>query len=128
MGKKMNKVNVVLADYNQSGLEKMNGFLQNEKKYEVILNASSGTEVLEFLEKNHTDVLILNAILPGLDGVGVIEKIKEKDIFVSEIILNVSKGQVGFLQNLNTFLLESNIHQQLSNLYNTNLHQEGKLL
>ena len=74
MGKKMNKVNVVLADYNQSGLEKMNGFLQNEKKYEVILNASSGTEVLEFLEKNHTDVLILNAILPGLDGVGVIEK------------------------------------------------------
>lgn len=100
MGKKMNKVNVVLADYNQSGLEKMNGFLQNEKKYEVILNASSGTEVLEFLEKNHTDVLILNAILPGLDGVGVIEKIKEKDIFVSEIILNVSKGQVGFLQNL----------------------------
>ncbi|MBQ3514465.1 MAG: sporulation transcription factor Spo0A [Lachnospiraceae bacterium] len=95
----MNKMNVVLADYNQSSLEKMNEFLQTENGYEVVFSTSSGSEVLDYVEKHTVDILILNAILPNLDGIGVIEKLQNKNISVEEIILIVSKGQIDFLMD-----------------------------
>ena len=98
MGMIVNKMNVVLADYNQSSLEKMNEFLQMEKAYEVIYSASTGLDVMKFLKKNKTDILILNAILPNLDGIGVIERLETENIEVGEIILIVSRGQVDFLR------------------------------
>lgn len=94
----MNKINVILADYNQSSLERMNEFLQTQQGYEVILNATTGMEVLAYLEKHSADLMVINAVLPNLDGIGVIEKLQNNNIQVGEIVLIVSEGQVEFLR------------------------------
>lgn len=97
---KMNKMNVILADYNQTSLEKMDDFLQSEKEYEVVYKAGSGAKVLEFLKKRSADLLILNSVLPDLDGIGVIERVQEESLSVKEVILIASKGQIDFLRDL----------------------------
>lgn len=93
-------MNVILADYNQTSLERMDDFLQSEKEYEVVYKAGSGTKVLEFLKKHSADLLILNSVLPDLDGIGVIERVQEESLSVKEIILIASKGQIDFLRDL----------------------------
>ncbi len=48
-----------------------------EEGYEVEL-ASSGEEALKKLDSNHLDLVLLDIKMPGMDGVEVLRKLKEK--------------------------------------------------
>ena len=52
----------------------------------------SGEEALEFLKDNTVDLVILDVMLPGIDGVQVCEKIRQKEAV--PIIMLTAKGQV----------------------------------
>ena len=41
-----------------------------------VLRAYSGTEALYLLQQNKPDLILLDLVLPGLDGEGVLEHIK----------------------------------------------------
>ncbi len=49
-----------------------------EEGYKVLV-ASSGQEALEIFEKESPDIVTLDILMPGMDGIEVLRKMKEKD-------------------------------------------------
>ena len=50
--------------------------------------ATNGAEALEVLRNNSVDLLFLDLTMPVLDGIGVLEGIKEHDIDVSVFVIS----------------------------------------
>lgn len=66
---------------------------------DVIGVAYNGNEVLEKLEKDVPDVLVLDIIMPHLDGLGVLEQIQERGIKpVPKIMMLTAFGQENITQ------------------------------
>ena len=53
-----------------------------EKERYIVKNAYSGTEALIILEKENVDIILLDLMLPGLNGEEIIKKIKSIPIIV----------------------------------------------
>ena len=69
-------MNHVLIVDDESGIrESLSGVLEDEG-YKAS-TAQSGEECLELLRKSHYDVVLLDIWMPGIDGLEVLEKIKE---------------------------------------------------
>lgn len=53
-------------------------------KYQT-LYASSGTEALELIEQYHPSLMLLDIMLPGLDGYGVLDTVRKRTDAVKDI-------------------------------------------
>ncbi len=53
-----------------------------------ILDAISGEEALEIMNKVHVDLVLLDLKLPGMSGLDVIHKMREKEIKAKIIIIS----------------------------------------
>lgn len=62
-----------------------------EKKGVRILTAASGEEGLWLAEKEKPDVILLDIMMPGLDGILTLKKIREKDVRVSVLMMTSVK-------------------------------------
>ena len=74
------KIKVILADDNREFTELLRDYLAAQDDMEVIGVAFNGNEVLTLLEKEVPDVLILDIIMPHLDGLAVLEKIQHLNL------------------------------------------------
>lgn len=72
----MEKLSVVIADDNERMVELLNTLIQGEKEMEIVGTAGNGEEAVKVIEKNAPDVVLLDLIMPGMDGLGVMEKLK----------------------------------------------------
>lgn len=68
-GLKMNKINVAIADDNQRTVEMMTELLEQESDIEVIASADDGEEALRIIKEKQPDVVLLDIIMPKLDGI-----------------------------------------------------------
>ncbi len=59
-------------------------------QYEV-LSVATGQEALELLDRSAFDVVLLDILLPGIDGLEVLEKIKERPVAPQVIMLTATK-------------------------------------
>jgi len=71
-------VKVLLADDNKDFCNLMVEFFENQKDIKVVGVAHDGLDALEKIEQLKPDVLILDLIMPNLDGLGVIERLSSK--------------------------------------------------
>ena len=71
-GLKMNKINVAIADDNQRTVEMMTELLEQESDIEVIASADNGEDALRIIKERQPDVVLLDIIMPKLDGIGVL--------------------------------------------------------
>lgn len=74
------KIRVILADDNREFTELLRDYLAAQDDIDVIGVAFNGNEVLSLLEKDIPDVLILDIIMPHLDGLAVLEKIQHLNL------------------------------------------------
>lgn len=70
---------VLVADDNREFNGLLTTYLSMETDFEVIGSAYNGKEVLEFMKEEVPDVLLLDIIMPHLDGIGVLEAMAEMD-------------------------------------------------
>lgn len=64
---------VLVADDNREFNGLLTTYLSMETDFEVIGSAYNGKEVLEMMKEEIPDVLLLDIIMPHLDGIGVLE-------------------------------------------------------
>lgn len=72
----MQKIKVCLTDDNQELIKLIEEYLRTQEDIEVVGTAHNGQECLEILRKVNPDVLVLDIIMPHLDGLGVLEQIR----------------------------------------------------
>lgn len=74
-----NQIGVVVADDNKEFCGILSDYFNNEPEFNIIAECANGMEVLDVLENSDAEVLILDLIMPYMDGIGVMEKINELD-------------------------------------------------
>jgi two-component system, response regulator, stage 0 sporulation protein A len=72
----LDKVRIILADDNREFVELLREHLSNQEDMEIIGVAYHGGEVLNLFKEKVPDVLVLDIIMPHLDGLGVLEQLQ----------------------------------------------------
>lgn len=85
-----NKVRIVIADDNKEFRVVLKDFLLSKNVFDVVEMADDGIKAIEAVEKYEPDILILDIIMPHLDGLGVLEKMHKKELkkFPKVIVLS----------------------------------------
>ncbi|WP_438448823.1 sporulation transcription factor Spo0A [Gorillibacterium sp. sgz5001074] len=96
----MQKIEVLLADDNREFTALLSEFINDQHDMTVSGVAYNGNDVLRLIEEGRIpDVLILDIIMPHLDGLGVLEKLREMNITPQpKIIMLTAFGQESITQ------------------------------
>ncbi|HEY8361418.1 MAG TPA: sporulation transcription factor Spo0A [Tissierellaceae bacterium] len=90
----MSRTRIVIADDNREFCDILNRFISSYEEFEVIGIAKDGIEALQIIEKERPDVLILDIIMPHLDGLEVLERLhKIEDGYFPKVIVLSAVGQ-----------------------------------
>lgn len=73
----MENVKVAIADDNKELVKTMVSYFEKHDEIEVIWTANNGQVCLTMLEEERPDILLLDIIMPHLDGIGVLETLNE---------------------------------------------------
>lgn len=88
------KIKIVLADDNKDFCQVLKEYLSNESDIEILGIAKDGIEALDLVKKTQPDLLVLDVIMPHLDGLGVIEKLNSMNLpKMPKIIVLSAVGQ-----------------------------------
>lgn len=74
------KITVLIADDNSEFANNLAGYVEQEDEMEVIGMARDGREAFEMISNVQPDIVLLDVIMPHLDGIGVLEKINEANL------------------------------------------------
>ncbi|WP_461247385.1 sporulation transcription factor Spo0A [Treponema sp. R6D11] len=74
------KIKLVVADSSQEFTYLISEFFKNDSSISVVGTANSGDRAVELLNKYNPDIALIDVILPVLDGISVLEKIKSLGI------------------------------------------------
>lgn len=95
----LGKNRIILADDNREFAQLLKEHLSNQEDMEIIGVAYNGNEVIELLKKEVPDVLVLDIIMPHLDGLGVLEQIQDLHIQpLPKIVMLTAFGQESITQ------------------------------
>ncbi len=92
----MSKIRVLVVDDNREYVEVLCSFMKQEKRIEVVGCAYDGLEAINMMRMTEPDVLVLDMVMPNLDGIGVLERMqnlrlkKVPRILVVSAVLNNS--------------------------------------
>src|SRR5574341_840451 len=84
----MGKPKILVVDDEQLNVELLDGMLSME--YDVI-TAFDGCEALAKLEKNHPDLVLLDIMMPGMNGYEVCRKIKSNERSIPVVMVTALK-------------------------------------
>lgn len=73
----MNKIKVCVVDDNRELVDLLVDYISSQEDMEIAGTAHNGQECLDTLEEIEPDVLILDIIMPHLDGLAVLERLRE---------------------------------------------------
>lgn len=71
------KIRVMLADDHTILREGVRAILQRDEELEVVAEAGDSNEVVDMVATAQPDVLVLDLVMPGLDGMGVFRLVRE---------------------------------------------------
>ncbi|MCR4962334.1 MAG: sporulation transcription factor Spo0A [Firmicutes bacterium] len=66
-------IKIVIVDDDKIFSSALEEYFSSLDNYQVCANAENGQKGLEYIEKYHPDVVILDLVMPHLDGIGVLE-------------------------------------------------------
>lgn len=88
------KISVLIADDNKEFCSILNDYLLNQRDIVVTGIAKDGREAVELVVEKQPDLVILDIIMPHLDGLGVLEKLNTMNLEkVPRIIILSAVGQ-----------------------------------
>ena len=89
----MDQIRVVIADDNRKMLEIVAERIKLETDIKIVAMTQDGKEALKFIREMKPDVVLLDLILPSLDGMAVLEQMTEEEKQHSSVIMLSVMGQ-----------------------------------
>lgn len=83
----MKKINVLMIDDNSQLVDMVKEYFSSHAVIDILNTASSGKEGLELIKNNQYDLIILDLIMPGMDGVKVLEELDKNNLNLKIIVL-----------------------------------------
>lgn len=71
----MKKMRVLIADDNREFCEILKEYLASQDDFELVGMANNGIDALEIIREKQPDIVVLDIIMPHLDGIGVLERL-----------------------------------------------------
>lgn len=90
-------IRVLVADDNREFVELVKGFIERQEDMTLVGVAYHGNEALELISREKPHVVLLDIIMPHLDGLGVLEKL-ENSSQRPKIIILTAFGQEAMTQ------------------------------
>jgi len=72
----MEKLNIAIADDNERVVEMLGDILGKEATLQVVGTARNGEDVLDIIKSKEPDVVLLDIIMPKMDGISVMERVR----------------------------------------------------
>lgn len=76
----MTKISIGIADDNKDFCEILSDYFAEQENIDIAFVANDGIQTVENIKKHLPDVLILDMIMPHLDGLGVLENINSLEL------------------------------------------------
>lgn len=89
------KINVLMIDDNEIITSKVKEYFSKHEVINLVLTAVNGKVGLDFIEnhQNEYDLIIMDLIMPEIDGIAILERMKEKGINKHVIVLTSYKKE-----------------------------------
>ena len=71
----VSKLNVVIADDNERMLQLLGEIVTNDEDLHLMGTAKDGEEAYQLIKEKEPDVVLLDIVMPKLDGLGVLDKV-----------------------------------------------------
>ena len=86
-------ISAIVVDDEQLASEELAYLLKEFADVEIVATASNGIEALKLIEDLEPDLVFLDVQMPGLDGMGVIRKLREKNIPLPYFVMSTAYDQ-----------------------------------
>src|SRR5204863_7133375 len=92
------KIRIVVADDHPIFRDGLCRLLALEEDFEVVAQAQDGRQVLDVLQQLEPDILLLDLKMPGLDGLGTLQRLQAARNKTRVIVLTASDDKNEFVQ------------------------------
>jgi two-component system response regulator LytT len=86
-------ISTLIVDDEQLASDELAYLLKDFPDVEITATGSNGLEALKLIESLEPDLVFLDVQMPGLDGMGVLHKLKERGITVPYVVLATAFDQ-----------------------------------
>lgn len=122
-------VNVMITDDHSMIREGLKQLLELEGDFKVVAEAADGVECINKLEEVTPDVLLLDINMPNMNGLEVLQKMKEKKIKVKVLVLTIH-SEIEYLLKavdigVNGYLLKDSESAELKKAINAVVNGEN---
>jgi two-component system response regulator NreC len=93
-------VTVLLADDHPIVRQGMRHLLQAESDLKVVGEATDGLETVQLVEKHRPNVLIVDMMMPGLNGLEVLRQVKKRSPATFSIVLSMQSADAYVVEAL----------------------------
>ncbi len=90
-----NAINIIMADENEEIIKELTNHFAKDK-INIVASARDGAELLDTIKQYKPDVVLMDLVLPKLDGFAVMEKLNQEHINTN-IIIHTSLSLNGFV-------------------------------
>ena len=97
----MSKISVAVVDDNERMVNLLTDIMNSDGEIEVVGTAKNGIEALSLINEAEPDVVLLDIIMPELDGLGVMERVRKNKSLKKcpSFIVITAIGQEGVTEN-----------------------------
>jgi two-component system, LytTR family, response regulator LytT len=86
-------ISAVVVDDEKLASDELAYLLKEFPDVEILATASNGLEAVKLIEDLEPDLVFMDVQMPGLDGIGVIQRLREKDIPLPYFVLATAYDQ-----------------------------------
>ena len=92
-------IKIIVADDNRNFCQMLQNYLQDQEDLSIVGVAYNGLEAWELIQTQEPDLIILDVVMPNLDGLGVLERINARTTVTRpKIIMLTAFGQESLTQ------------------------------
>ena len=91
------EIRIALADDHPIFRDGLRLLLDLEPDFEVVAEAEDGSQVIDLLKKYQPDILLLDLMMPRLDGLSVLQRIASCNLKTKSIVLTITEEKKAYV-------------------------------